>query len=94
MPVAADGMPTPETAAAEPPAKKKPACGSSGEVFLKTFVSAWIAAEHNRPSRVAIIRAILEAAKTDSVLEGCNWDEAYLHAKMKKLAAKQRRVVG
>ena len=59
-----------------------------------TFVSKWIADKDNRPARVAIIKTILEAVKTESTLDTAGWDAEYLGTKMKKLALKQRKATG
>ena len=56
-----------------------------------TFVSKWIADEKNRSGRVAILKAILEAIKNESQIDTAGWNPAYLEAKLKKLAAKQRK---
>ena len=47
--------------------------------------------EKNRSGRVAIIKTILEAIKCESEIGTAGWNAAYLEAKMKKLASKQRK---
>ena len=47
--------------------------------------------EKNRSGRVAIIKTILEAIKCESEIDTAGWNAAYLEAKTKKLASKQRK---
>ena len=59
-----------------------------------TFISKWIVdeIEKNRSGRVNIIKTIIEAIKCESQINTTGWNPAYLEAKLKKLAAKQRKV--
>ena len=83
-----DAALTPATV--EPTAKVKPKCNTPGKIFLMTFVPGWIAAEHDRSQRVRMLNAILEAVKTETTFDPTGWTDAYVQAKLKKLAAEVR----
>ena len=56
------------------------------------FVSPWIAAENDRRYRVRILgKILLEAVKTDSLVNWIGWGLDYIQVKLKKLAAKHQR---
>jgi len=67
-----------------------PKFGTVADAFLATFVSKWIADEHNRPGRVATLKAILAAVKTESAFDSTGWTDKNLGLHMKKLAHKAR----
>ena len=89
-PVTAPAAAEPEPAAAKLPVKV--AFGKTADVFLAPFVSKWIADEHDRPGRVATVKAILAAVETEVLINSAGWTEKNLACHLKKLAHKARRV--
>ena len=82
---------SPATEVGEPPAKKhKPECNKHGLLFLNPFALAWISCEGDRNMRNGIMKSILEGVKLEPTINSDAWDEKYLDAKLKKLAAKIR----
>tara|TARA_B110000046_G_C12972453_1_gene389553 strand:+ start:919 stop:1275 length:357 start_codon:yes stop_codon:yes gene_type:complete len=90
LPPGLHATPVTEPAAANPPVKVAVAFGKVADVFLAPFVSKWIADQHDRSARVLMLKAILTAAETDSLIISAGWTEKNLAGHMKKLAHKAR----